>query len=359
MIELKDLKYCTSTSQYYLCDLAYNQISHNNLKSDYITKDINEKITLPNIEEQNKLERRSIFLSIIATIFGALISFHGKIALIYFPLNTPNNIMFVRSFVLIFIAMVIIKMKNRDIPNILNIKLKLWLFIRTLSYFLHALLFTYGLYYIRLSTMMCFGSISPLLIILFSTVILNEKFRNRYIIGIFICFIGTSMIISNERNSNNNSSDLESNNDNSKLYLGIFFGIINFVFHALYQISAKVLVNENMENDDQILYIAFTNTIYSLVYLLMCESIKPCLDLGTTLMNISSGIIFYIWTTIFLYSIKNIEISKLTPISYISVIFSFFLGYLFLGEDFYLTDVLGSAIILGYNLYNVNYPPVD
>lgn len=74
------------------------------------------------------------------------------------------------------------------------------------------------------------------------------------------------------------------------------------------------------------------------------------------------GINCLIWllsTSLILMSFKGIELVKTTAIGYLNIVTVFILGVTFLGEHIYLTDVIGSLIILGFNIYNTMYPPLQ
>jgi len=172
------------------------------------------------------------------------------------------------------------------------------------------------------------------------------------------------MIIFNERGDKKDNIDTIDNitidtNQNYRTYIGIGLGLSSCIVLSGQNISAKVLLNEKMENDEQIYYISLLTIIFSLIYIILFESFEPVLDIKINLMNIISGVYYFIWMNLYLYSIKNIDLSKLTGISYISTLMSFILSSLFLGEHVFLTDVLGSIIVLCYNIYNAKYPPVD
>ena len=73
-------------------------------------------------------------------------------------------------------------------------------------------------------------------------------------------------------------------------------------------------------------------------------------------MCLANGIIFYTATKLQIFSIKNIDIIKIISISYVTLITSFILGAVFLHDKVGLTDIIGSLLVLGYNLYNAIYP---
>lgn len=69
--------------------------------------------------------------------------------------------------------------------------------------------------------------------------------------------------------------------------------------------------------------------------------------------------IFYLANYYNAEALKYISINKLNPITYLSIVFVFILGYFLLGENIYLTDVIGSIIIIGFQLYNIYVPTTE
>lgn len=69
--------------------------------------------------------------------------------------------------------------------------------------------------------------------------------------------------------------------------------------------------------------------------------------------------IFYLANYCDAKALKYISINKLNPITYLSIVFVFILGYFLLGENIYLTDVIGSIIIIGFQLYNIYVPTTE
>ena len=57
--------------------------------------------------------------------------------------------------------------------------------------------------FFRVSTCQCIVNCNPVIIIIISSFLLNEKFYPRYIVGIIVCFVGAFLIISNERKPTN------------------------------------------------------------------------------------------------------------------------------------------------------------
>ena len=46
------------------------------------------------------------------------------------------------------------------------------------------------------------------------------------------------------------------------------------------------------------------------------------------------------------------DVSKFSPTTYIQAIFVFILGFLIFGEKFFVTDLIGSLLIVSFHIYN-------
>ena len=79
-------------------------------------------------------------------------------------------------------------------------------------------------------------------------------------------------------------------------------------------------------------------------------------DIKYPLYIMTNAPVFYLANYYSAEALKYITINKLMPINYLSIVFVFILGYIFLGEKIYFTDLLGSIIIVGFQLYNIYIP---
>ena len=90
----------------------------------------------------------------------------------------------------------------------------------------------------------------PILVIFLSILILHEKFYFRYIIGIFVCIIGSGIIILNERNSGASKIKLKDN-----IWAGFFFAMYHLLVNGYSGVGQKVLCKENLSPDEQNYYL--------------------------------------------------------------------------------------------------------
>ena len=70
----------------------------------------------------------------------------------------------------------------------------------------------------------------------------------------------------------------------------------------------------------------------------------------------SNGIVFYFMNKANIEAMNNLAISKFLPLTYFGTVFIFILGWIILGERVYFTDILGSLLIIGFQIYNAWFP---
>ena len=75
------------------------------------------------------------------------------------------------------------------------------------------------------------------------------------------------------------------------------------------------------------------------------------------LFNICNGLVFYCGHYFTGVCYKYIAISKFIPVTYLQTVFTFLLSVTVLREPLFFTDILGAILIIGFQFYNVTYPP--
>ena len=74
------------------------------------------------------------------------------------------------------------------------------------------------------------------------------------------------------------------------------------------------------------------------------------------LYSFSNGIIFYLANYCMAEALNIMPMNKFIPMNYLRVVFIFIFGFIILGEKVFFTDIVGSALIVGFQVYNVCYP---
>ena len=154
-----------------------------------------------------------------------------------------------------------------------------------------------------------------------------------------MCVGGSMIIILNEKKSPNKSTkDKKDNNSGFGVFIGVFLSLISVIFYAIINISSKILASHRVSLNNQMIYIGGANIMYSFVYILFKR--KMCLKIGYLIMCIFHGSFFYIYYICYNRALQLAQVNK------------------FLGEAIYVTDILGTLIMMSYMVYNVLNPIV-
>jgi drug/metabolite transporter (DMT)-like permease len=80
-------------------------------------------------------------------------------------------------------------------------------------------------------------------------------------------------------------------------------------------------------------------------------------DIKYVLYCASNGLVFLAGHYLTSISYKYIAISKFLPVTYLVVVFTFILSVSILKEPLFFTDIVGASLIIGFQFYNLTYPP--
>ena len=302
--------------------------------------------------KKRKNERFAYILGMFTQALWALNGVQIKTFRTYFPdCYSDNSAMFWRMSIVAFLGYIICKYKNVHIQRhseILHLK---WFLLRNATSFIFIFCWIKMYSYFRVSTISVVCGTGPLVIIILSVFLIGEKFYMRYIVGVFLCIIGSSVIIFNDKNPQAKTQIL---NDN--VFVGICYAISNISLYSLSIVGQKVITKDGMDVDLQNFYFGIYNSVPSLiVYIFSGEifslNINYCIFCGT------NGLIFYLANYLTIICLRNIAVSKFQPITYLGIVFTFILSAIILGEPIFFTDLIGAAIIIGFQYYNFIYPP--
>ena len=239
------------------------------------------------------------------------------------------QVVFFRNFFALLPLFLVIYFYKLEIKSINNMKMHIARAILGIS---AMSLFFISLRYVHLVEMQTVSFSSVFFISILSVIFLGEKIGYRRIIAIVFGFIGVVIILEPNQNIFSNYS---------------FLPLIASLFLSFAVIALKKLLKTN-------------NNILSVwVFTMMCTLISLCfyneswiwpnnLDL---LFMISSGVLGFIAQICLTKSFQLADASLLAPLDFSSVIWSFFLGYLFFNE------ILTSNILIGgtFVLFSVGY----
>ena len=323
-------------------------------------------------KEKRKREYIAYIYGVISQFMWAVNNIQIKTMITFFPDTfTLNTIAFYRNLPLIFIGYYFCKRKNIQIHTWSNIQRKFWFLVRHFGFYLMIVLWVVMNIYFRVSTCQCIVNCNPVIVLIISSFLLNEKFYPRYIVGIIVCFLGAFLIISNERKpthinkEENNTRNLleyffrilEDNSEKSGN--NVFYGAIAAGTHLLITSFAnfgqREIAKEGIQGDEQNIWMGVFNCVPA--FFVMLAQGKTRIDnIKYILYVMTNAPIFYLANYYNAEALKYISINKLNPITYLTIVFVFILGYFLLGEKVYLTDLIGSVIIIGFQLYNIYVP---
>ena len=324
-------------------------------------------------QKKRKNERIAYIYGIISQFLWAIVSIQIKTMITFFPEDyTLNTIAFFRTFPLGLAGYYLCKKKNIRIKRWNDLKYKFWFIIRNGGFYAMVVLWVVMNIYFRVSTCQCIANCNPVIVLVISSILLNEKFYPRYIIGIIVCFIGAYMIISNERKPTHVNEQSNENNSNLRLLFdfilrnleeksqnNILFGAIAAISHltisAFANFAQRELAKEGISGDEQNFWLGVFNCIPAFTVMIFQRNFGLS-NIKYPLYIMTNAPVFYFANYYTAEALQYITINKLIPLNYLSIVFVFILGYFFLGEKVFFTDLLGSVIIIGFQLYNIYIP---
>ena len=302
--------------------------------------------------EKRKNERFAYILGMFTQALWALNGVQIKTFRRYFPENySDNSCLFWRMIIVAIIGFCICKYRKIHIKTLSEQKHLKWFLLRNATAFIFISCWIKMYSYFRVSTISVVCGTGPLIIIILSVFLLGEKFYFRYIIGVFLCILGSSVIIFNDKHPESKAQIL---NDN--VLVGILYAISNISLYSLSMIGQKVLTKEKMDIDLQNYYFGIYNAVPSLVVYIFSGEIFS-INIYYSLYVTTNGLIFYLANYLTTICLRYIAISKFQPITYLGIVFTFILSAIILGEPIFFAALIGAAIVIGFQYYNFQYPP--
>ena len=305
------------------------------------------------LKEKRHKEKIGAIFAILSQFIWAINSIQLKTYKTFFPEDFSNNsLVFWRSLPIWALGYFFCWKKKIRIKPLSAIKHKFWFVTRSFGNYVGIYLWIKILSYFRVSTSQVIAGCYPVLVIFLSIIILHEKFYFRYIISVFVCIFGSSLIVLNEKNPNASKIKL---NDNK--LAGIFFASCHLLVSGFSNLGQKIQCKDNMSPDEQNYYLGMYNTLPALFFCI----IELHFGFGSILYilyAISNGFfVFYLGNYLQALSLEYMSITKFMPITYMCTVFVFILGFVLLGDIIFITDILGAGLIISFQLYNFYYPP--
>ena len=302
---------------------------------------------------RKKREIYSFFMGVLAQFFMGISNIQLKTYRTFFPeYYSTQSLTFWRSFSICIVGYIMVKRKKERITPLNEVKNKFWFYLRNFGNYIFIVLWIIELTYFRVGTCQSIASCSPIIVLILSSVILHEPFYIRYIFGVILCLIGAIMIVSNDKKDK--SSNLK-NKTVFDMFIGLTIAISHMTFVAFSHFGQKMLCNEKMVPEVQNYYMGLFNAIPAFFVMIM-EKKTGISNILYVLYAFSNGIIFYLANYCVAEALNIMAMNKFIPMTYLRVVFIFVFSFILLGEKIYFTDVVGSALIIGFQVYNVCYP---
>ena len=302
------------------------------------------------LRQKKSRERYGIIVGVLTQVVWALISIQLKTYSRFFPsAYSRNSVVFWRSVPIAVLGYIIAVKKNQKIIKITEIQDKFWFYSRELGNYFVLSTFIYMMTFFRVSTCQCIAGCHSVVVLFFSIIIIHEPFYMRYLIGVILSFIGSSMIVLNERNPTE-----KKNNANKSIIFGCFIAVIYILMLSTSKFAQKMMCKEKLTGEIQNMYLGILNSLPALLVAIYEQHLG--FNLLYILYGMSNGVLFYIANYCTAVCFNNLPVATFMPITYFTQVFTFIFGWVFLGERVYFTDIVGSLIICGFQVYNTWFP---
>ena len=307
-------------------------------------------------ESQSYSESISLLLYALAAISWGINNFHFKyVQHLYKSEYDLFSFILWRMLSVFILGYLAILYNKEKIRNPYYLKCKFWFFLRTVGTCISVILALNSFKLLRTGTVVCLNSMYPAVVIILSVMVLNEKFNIRYVYGLIICLIGAYIIITNEDIDNEIHYHEDDVYENSidKL-LGLSYSFINIVVVACIVIGIKVLNNHNFGYENQLFWTGALSIICCIFQIIWNGRLNY--EISFIIHCTMNGIIYFVGSVSTIIAIRGVSLNKTIPLNYTPLVISSVLGVFLLGEAVYNTDLIGTILIVGYNVYNVINP---
>ena len=323
-------------------------LSHRNSFQEIIS----EKISI--ISNTIKKEKTGILYCLLAHFLWTTNSIYLKYLTQYFQSKFKNKtFLFSRGLMTLLISYFLGLyqegriLKLTELPqNILKA-----LLIRMNFNFFSMSIWVVSVRYLRISTCQIISTLSPIIIIFFSIFFLQEKYFPRYTYGIIFGIIGSSIVILNE---NKIPAVEEKESKTYEIFIGVFCNILAMITGGIEGVCNKIMAKEKTPITSQMFYVGCSHCFYSFLWMLITWDFDYTLKYF--LMCMGHAILFFGGFFFFNKGLQIIDLSKTSIIQYSKIVFVFVLGVIFLGQEVFFSDILGSSIIVGFMIYHVLNP---
>ena len=213
-----------------------------------------------------------------------------------------------------------------------NLKLQI---VRSLLSILESGFFVLSFKYLSLANAHSIGALAPIIIVVLSVFILNEKVSIKTWIAIFVGFIGVIIII-------RPASDVFNINSFIPLLAAFFLG--------LYQIATKKIT----EYDAPEVSLFYSSLVGIFITSIMAFNFWQPVDIKSLYFFLPIGLFFSLGIYFQIFALKNARASIIQPFHYTLIFWAIIFGFFFYDDIPDLFTIIGAIIITTSGIFVIN-----
>ena len=275
-------------------------------------------------------ETIGIIFAIIAYFSFSILDAIQKSAVLYYSIF---QLMFVKyTFVLLLSILEARRSKKINFYKTNNLKLQI---IRSLLSILESACFVLSFKYLSLANAHSIGALAPIIIVVLSVFILNEKVSIKTWLAIFIGFIGVLIII-------RPASDVFSLKSLIPLLAAFFLG--------LYQIATKKI----SEYDTPEVSLFYSSLVGIFITSIMAFYFWQPVNINSLIFFLPIGLFFSLGIYFQILALNNAKASIIQPFHYTLIFWAIIFGYFFYDDVPDLYTIIGAIIITASGIFVIN-----
>ena len=275
-------------------------------------------------------ETIGIIFAIIAYFFFSILDTIQKSAVLYYSIF---QLMFVKYTFVLLLSFIEAKRTNKiNFYKTNNFKLQI---IRSLLSILESACFVLSFKYLSLANAHSIGALAPIIIVVLSVFILNEKVSLKTWVAIFIGFIGVLIII-------RPASDVFSLKSLIPLLAAFFLG--------LYQIATKKIT----EYDTPEVSLFYSSLVGIFITSIMAFYFWQPVNINSLIFFLPIGLFFSLGIYFQILALNNAKASIIQPFHYTLIFWAIIFGYFFYDDLPDLYTIIGALIITASGIFVIN-----
>ena len=275
-------------------------------------------------------ETLGIIFAIIAYFSFSILDAIQKSAVLYYSIFQLLFIKYI--FVLLLSILEARRTKNITFYKSNNLKLQI---IRSLLSILESGCFVLSFKYLSLANAHSIGALAPIIIVVLSVFILNEKVSIKTWVAIFIGFIGVLIVI-------RPGSDVFNVKSLIPLIAAFFLG--------LYQIATKKMT----EYDAPEVSLFYSSLVGIFITSIMAFYFWQPIKINSLIFFLPIGLFFSLGIYFQILALKNAKASIIQPFHYTLIFWAIIFGFFFYGDIPDLYTIIGALIITASGIFVIN-----